>query len=642
MRMKLFTNARRISLGVLFCAIFIVLVGGCPLLFAPPAMSAPTLEVGNRSLVVFWTGPSALWNAANSNADNGLSEYHLRYREEGRGSWKEITEGLPITGVLSHTITGLTNGVSYEVQARAVNATGTGEWSASSAALSPAAVPDAPTALTLEEKNRKLIATWMKPIYDGDRPITGYELQYRTSGGVWPDDSLSISADTTSHTITELTNGTEYDVQVRAVNAEGAGSWSSVTTLSPATVPDAPTALTLELQNKKLAAAWTIPDYDGDRPITGYTLRYSDDSGTTWKEITSDNGTATSYTITGLANQTSYDVQVRAVNSQGESDWSASDTETPRLYATHTPAGTAELVNLSPEIEARIVDESLTVSLATATIPVAGVTVSYPTVNANGVITVVANTTAGTYIVSGTAGGTEQFSEYFFVTVTPPQGSDGGKSGLKVRVTAGISNWGDTADLNYIITSEVTNMSNIFTDVSTFNGDISDWDVRSVTNMGVMFKNAYAFNGDISDWDVSSVTNMFDMFSSARAFNNDISGWDVSSVTNMQTMFASPNTPIGIFNVDISDWNVSSLQDMSGMFGYSRNFNQDLDAWKDHWTLEDGKYKVPDGTFDSMGNPNLVEIIDGNMFLGSGVVTNTDGSDMNTPQGVSAPSWYTP
>ncbi|MGI9256416.1 MAG: hypothetical protein ACR2PY_05725, partial [Salinispira sp.] len=69
--MKPFTNARRISLGVLFCALFIVLVGGCPMLFAPPAMSAPTLEVRNEALVVFWTGPSALWNATNGNADNG-------------------------------------------------------------------------------------------------------------------------------------------------------------------------------------------------------------------------------------------------------------------------------------------------------------------------------------------------------------------------------------------------------------------------------------------------------------------------------------------------------------------------------------------------------------------------------------------
>ena len=43
-----------------------------------------------------------------------------------------------------------------------------------------------------------------------------------------------------------------------------------------------------------------------------------------------------------------------------------------------------------------------------------------------------------------------------------------------------------------------------------------------------------SFNQDLSAWDVSSVTNMQSMFSSASAFNGDIFSWDVSSVTNMQ------------------------------------------------------------------------------------------------------------
>ena len=40
---------------------------------------------------------------------------------------------------------------------------------------------------------------------------------------------------------------------------------------------------------------------------------------------------------------------------------------------------------------------------------------------------------------------------------------------------------------------------------STFNDDISSWDVSSVTNMSFMFLGNAEFNQNISSWDVSSV-----------------------------------------------------------------------------------------------------------------------------------------
>ena len=59
-------------------------------------------------------------------------------------------------------------------------------------------------------------------------------------------------------------------------------------------------------------------------------------------------------------------------------------------------------------------------------------------------------------------------------------------------------------------------------------GSIGEWDVSSVTDMSEMFDDVKSFNGDISKWDVSSVTNMRGMFSHAELFNGDISKWDVS------------------------------------------------------------------------------------------------------------------
>ena len=56
--------------------------------------------------------------------------------------------------------------------------------------------------------------------------------------------------------------------------------------------------------------------------------------------------------------------------------------------------------------------------------------------------------------------------------------------------------------------------------------------------MRYIFSYATTFNQDISQWDVSRVASMDWMFGSAVAFNQDLSQWDVSQVTSMNWMFA--------------------------------------------------------------------------------------------------------
>ena len=124
-------------------------------------------------------------------------------------------------------------------------------------------------------------------------------------------------------------------------------------------------------------------------------------------------------------------------------------------------------------------------------------------------------------------------------------------------------------------TSGVTDMRKMFQAASSFNGNLSDWNVSKVTRMDSMFSSAFTFNGDISSWNVSAVTDMNNMFFVASAFNGDISGWNVSAVTDMNNMFYAVLT----FNGDISGWNVSAVTDMSSMFSKAFKFNQPLNNW---------------------------------------------------------------
>ena len=97
-------------------------------------------------------------------------------------------------------------------------------------------------------------------------------------------------------------------------------------------------------------------------------------------------------------------------------------------------------------------------------------------------------------------------------------------------------------DISQWDVSNVTVMSNMFDVAQSFNGDISSWNISNVEYMRGMFWNAHSFNQDISNWNVSNVRDMFKMFLNAQSFDQDISNWDVSNVTNMEEMFNGTNS----------------------------------------------------------------------------------------------------
>ena len=87
--------------------------------------------------------------------------------------------------------------------------------------------------------------------------------------------------------------------------------------------PDAPSAPALTAGETWLEATWTAPD-DNGAAITGYDVHYRETGGN-WTDA-NHTGTGTTKRITGLTADTAYEVRVRASNSEGTGDWSASAT----------------------------------------------------------------------------------------------------------------------------------------------------------------------------------------------------------------------------------------------------------------------------------------------------------------------------
>lgn len=276
---------------------------------APTAPTSPSVTVGAAQLGVSWTAPT-------DNGGASIDNYLVEYKPAG-GAWTSAGT----TASLTTTITGLTNGTSYDVRVSAHNSVGYGATVAAGTAT-PITTATAPTALAASVGDTQSIITWSAPSSNGGSAITGYKVERSPDGISW---TQAIASTSSPYTLTGLTNGTAYQVRVTALNGAGTGA-TATATVTPGVVPTAPQNVAATAERNKTTVTWTAPTSDGGYPITAYNVDYSTD-GTTW---TTSSAAATSpHVVTGLTNGTAYQVRVSAVNALGTSGSSVT-TVTPQ------------------------------------------------------------------------------------------------------------------------------------------------------------------------------------------------------------------------------------------------------------------------------------------------------------------------
>ena len=176
-------------------------------------------------------------------------------------------------------------------------------------------VPGAPTSASAVPGHQRAIVSWTAPASDGGSPITGYRVTAYI--GFAPVSVTTFSSAATTQTVTALVDGTSYRFRVEALNALGAGPFSTASNLvTPGpTVPDPPTIGLAVGGNQEATVSWTAPANDGGSPITGYVVTpYVGVVAQTPQVFAS---TATTQTVTGLLNGTPYTFRVAAVNGLG-------------------------------------------------------------------------------------------------------------------------------------------------------------------------------------------------------------------------------------------------------------------------------------------------------------------------------------
>ena len=283
------------------------------------------------------------WTPPTNTGRPSITSYDLQYKKstESNQDWQDGPQNQ--TGT-SATISSLDEDTNYDVQVRATNADGDGPWSGTGTGKTARPGNRAPDfgASSATREFQENFAEETSGGVDVGAPVTATDddndsITYSLEG----TDAASFDINSSTGQISTL-SGTNYDresdssyaVTVKADDGEG-GTDTIAVTINVTDVeekplaPDAPTVSSVQGSTNSLSVEWTAPTNTGRPSIASYDLQYkkTTDSDQDWQDGP-QNRTGTNATITGLDGNISYDVQVRATNTDGDGPWSGSGSGT--------------------------------------------------------------------------------------------------------------------------------------------------------------------------------------------------------------------------------------------------------------------------------------------------------------------------
>lgn len=255
---------------------------------------APT---GLRSYSSTSTSAELGWNAGQD-----ANAYTLRYRIVNTTNWTTI----PGIGTTSRTLTGLTNGSSYECQVASVCGAETSEYSPSAYFITSASC-DEPT---------NVVATIMDETtayveWDAMPNASAYEFKHKM---IWPEEegwrTTSLGGDQNNINLTDLEAGAVYEVKVRTICTfpvpDNSGFRALVFSLlnGSCAVPN-------NLGVSHINSFSALASWSAGTNATAYTIRHRAIGGS-WQDKLITDG-STNHVLTNLEPSTTYEFQVRSM-----------------------------------------------------------------------------------------------------------------------------------------------------------------------------------------------------------------------------------------------------------------------------------------------------------------------------------------
>ena len=306
-------------------------------LTAPLAPSISTIDEGNEQLLVNFTPGN----------DGGSPITDFEYSIDNGSNW--VSAGTTSTPIL---ITGLTNGTSYNVQVRGINAIGNGDASNTvigtpQAIVSIPIMDSSPSISSIGSTSAVMGGTI---ISDGGASITNRGTLWSTSPSPLSNglDEGGTSVDAFSHLRNGFTKNTLYYYRAYATNSVGT-AYSDDGTFT--TLQEAPTVSNGSgATTSSITANWTIPTGGGGESFTfEIQLSESTDFSTIVASQSALTSITSSYVFTGLNELTAYYYRIRSSNAGGNSAWSdvsAAYSTTGNLILL-TAIGTSETENFN-------------------------------------------------------------------------------------------------------------------------------------------------------------------------------------------------------------------------------------------------------------------------------------------------------
>jgi hypothetical protein len=301
-------------------------------------IGTPTTPVLS-SVLADSAGVTLRWEGSTNNGIT-MTGYNI-YLKSGDGEWQKLSAPKPgandLTARLEKTTHNLTSGTVYQVKVTAENLVG--ESPDSQAMTFQFGVPGAPTITDVQFGDESLTVTFTEPADKGTSNVLTQFKVYANGGearetfdlstlGTPDGEGNAYNADKTFwkdsagayHVVVKsLANGSEYLVQVSAVNVHGESPLSEPWKETPASSADAPRSVLVEvLSDQEVEVTWKAPLYNGGSGITGYQVNVFDTetNGPVADAQIDIQGLKAS--VTGLKAGHSYYFVVTALNKAGE------------------------------------------------------------------------------------------------------------------------------------------------------------------------------------------------------------------------------------------------------------------------------------------------------------------------------------